>query len=459
MAPRPDRAARWRARSVAFCAGALLAAAFPPYDLPWLVIPGAVAGWFLLTRSTGLRDTLWLSLAFAMGFQLLLLRWIEVIGNDAWVVLALLEALFFLPVGAVRAVTNRSVLSVPLVAVAWPTMDWIRDHAGPLAFGWGQLAFASVDAPWASLAPVLPQWGITALIVAIAGAMALTAQARFAVRTTAAGVAVLALALPLLVASGDVPASSGIRVALVQAGVDHVGIGSGDRRAVMRRLAELTTAELRSTDVELIIWPENAVDVDPYHDAEARATVADASLAAGVPILFGALLESAEGRRNVSALQDGPHLNTVYVKQRLVPFGEVLPARDLLTRYTDRTRHLPIDFVPGAGPGTVTVGGLRLGIVICFEVADEGLVEAALRSGAVALIVQTNNATYAGLGQSEQQLRIAQYRAKSLRVPVLVISTNGPTAVIDVNGRIVRRIDEGGVGVLTADLPAARVRP
>jgi apolipoprotein N-acyltransferase len=261
------------------------------------------------------------------------------------------------------------------------------------------------------------------------------------------------------VASGDVPASSGIRVALVQAGVDHVGIGSGDRRAVMRRLAELTTAELRSTDVELIIWPENAVDVDPYHDAEARATVAEASLAAGVPILFGALLESAEGRRNVSALQDGPHLNTVYVKQRLVPFGEVLPARDLLTRYTDRTRHLPIDFVPGAGPGAVSAGGLRLGIVICFEVADEGLVEAALRSGAVALIVQTNNATYAGLGQSEQQLRIAQYRAKSLRVPVFVISTNGPTAVIDVNGRIVRRIDEGGVGVLTADLPAARVRP
>lgn len=449
----------WLPLAAALAAGALLALTFPPFDLPWPLLLLAVGSWFALTAGVGAREAAMRSLAFAFAFQLVLLRWLTVVGQDAWIALALLEALFFIPVGLIRAIGHNALVSVTLVTAAWPTMDWIRDHAGPVAFGWGQLVFASVVAPWSALAPWLSQEWLTAIIVGIAGAASLVLRGRPAMRICAFGMVVLALALPLLAPATQQPAGSGVQVALVQGGVDRTGLGAfGDRRVVMQRHAALTRATLTDSGVDLIIWPENSVDVDPFDDDEANATVEAVSMAAGAPLLFGALLHDPDGRRNVSVLADGAHLRTVYTKQRLVPFGEVLPAREFISRYIERTKHIPVDFVPGAAPGTLDVAGVGLAIVICFEIADEDGVIAALASGATALLVQTNNATYAGLGQSEQQLRIAQYRAKSMRVPVYVVSTTGPSAVIDATGTIVQIIGEQRVGILTTELPAVRVR-
>lgn len=457
-ANRSAKARAWALRGLTMCCGAVLALAFPPFDAPWPVLLVMVAVWFGLTADVSARESALRSLLFALGFQLVLLRWLLIVGQDAWIALALLEALFFLPVGLVRAIGRSGAFSVLLVAVTWPSMDWIRDHAGPVAFGWGQLAFASVEAPWAALAPWLSQESMTAVIVCTAGLLSLLIRQRSAVRVTALGAALLSLSLPLLLPATPTPSGSGVHVALVQGGVDRTGLGAfGDRRVVMHQHAALTKAALTDTGVDLIIWPENSVDVDPYDDAEANATMEATALAAGAPILFGALLHDPDGRRNVSVLVDGVHMRTIYTKQRLVPFGEVLPGRDLISKYIERTKHIPIDFVPGNAAGKVDVAGVDLAIVICFEIADEDGVIDALRSGASALLVQTNNATYAGLGQSDQQLRIAQYRAKSLRVPVYVVSTTGPSAVIDANGRIVQELGEGRVGIITTELPAIRV--
>lgn len=453
------RARNWVMRLTSLLAGAVLALAFPPFDLPWPLMLLAVAAWFLLTSEVTATESCVRSVAFALGFQLVLLRWLIIVGQDAWIALSLLEALFFLPVGIARAVGRKPAISLLLVTAAWPAMDWVRDHAGPVAFGWGQLAFASVEAPWAQLAPWLSQEWMTATIVAISGLLSLLVRGSVGGRLTALGAALLALSLPLLLPSTATAAGSGVHVALVQGGVDRTGLGAfGDRRVVMHQHAALTRAALTDSGVDLIIWPENSVDVDPYDDAEANATLKATALAAGAPILFGAILHDPDGRRNVSVLVDGTHMRTVYTKQRLVPFGEVLPGRDFLSRYIERTKHIPIDFVPGNAPGLVEVAGVDLAILICFEIADEDGVVGALASGASALVVQTNNATYAGLGQSDQQLRIAQYRAKSLRIPVYVVSTTGPSAVIDANGRIVQRLGEGRVGILTTELPAIRVR-
>ena len=130
--------------------------------------------------------------------------------------------------------------------------------------------------------------------------------------------------------------------------------------------------------------------------------------------------------------------------------------RDFLTRVTDRVQFLPIDFRPGNDPADLRLSGFRFGIVICFEIADQQLVSNALATSQDALIVQTNNATYAATGQSEQQLRISQFRARMFRVPVYVVSTNGPTAIIDEQGRVTDRIAEGDSGVIYASLRRSR---
>lgn len=448
------RSARWW---LALVAGAVLAAGFPPFDLHWVVLPLAIATWFVATADVPLRTALWRSSAFSMGFYLLLLQWMIVVGIDAWILLALLQTLYFLIVPLLRHSAGDWALLV--VPIAWIAQDWIRDHAPFAAFGWGQLAFANVGAPWANLAPYGGQAVVTGVAILIGVGLGMALCGSFPQRLVGLGTAILALALPLLVPANALGAPDGSRLALVQGGVDHTGLGFiGDRNAVLYRHRDLTVVALRGTDAVGIVWPENAADSDPYSDPRAAEALLTAADAAGKPILFGAVLTDSAGRRNMSLLVRplSTRIEPVYQKQRLVPFGEFLPMRGFLTRMTDRVQFLPIDFRAGNDPADFSLRGHRFGIVICFEVADQDLVRSALGSGGSALIVQTNNATYATTGQSEQQLRISQFRARTFGVPVYVVSTNGPTAVIDERGTVTDRILEGDAGVIFAPLHGAR---
>ncbi len=440
-------------------AGAVLATAFPPFTAPWPVIVLAVAYWFIATRHDSALTAIGRTLLFQGGFFLVLLRWMQVVGWDAWVLLALLEALFFVPLGWLRSRLHHSRFVVPVVIIAWVLTDVVRDNAPSLDFGWGQLAFASVTAPWAQLAP-LGESAVTALALLAALGIGSLREDRPALGVFTTGIGICALAVPLAITAAQPAAESPVigtgraRIALVQGGVQHTGLGFlGDPRDVAYRHAQ-TTEAARPLDVDLVVWPENAADVDPYLDAASRNAVLAASNAVQRPILFGAVLSTGEYRRNAALLADPTtdELRTVYTKQRLVPFGEYLPARPLIERLTSRAELLPRDFAAGTRSGSVRAGAATLGVVICFEIADEGIVRAAAR-GADGIVVLTNNATYYGRGQSQQQLRIAQLRALQARLPVYVVSTTGPSAVIDANGRIGAWIEEGATGVLTAVVP------
>lgn len=447
------RSARWW---MSIGAGTLLAACFPPFDLHWAFAPISIAAWFMATNGVRLRAALSYSFAFAFGFHLLLLKWMLVVGVDAWILLALLQALYFLLVPLVRQRAGEWAL--PAVALAWVAQDWLRDHAPFAAFGWGQLAFANVEAPWASIAQYGGQWTVTATVALIGASAGAIFVGALSERLVGFGVAILALAAPLLIPAPHVGSTAGPTLALVQGGVEHTGLGFiGDRNAVLYRHRDLTERALRDTRAVAILWPENASDGDPFTNQNAANALHAAADAANRPILFGAVLTPPTGRRNVSmvAYPNQRDFVIVYQKQRLVPFGEFLPFREFLTRVTDRVQYLPIDFVPGNDPANVAFGGSKYGIVICFEIADQHLVNNALATGQHALIVQTNNATYAGTGQSEQQLRISQFRAREFGVPVYVVSTNGPTAVIDPRGSVVSRIPEGDVGVIFTEMSAA----
>lgn len=438
---------------VSLAAGAAMGLAFPPFDGPWPLIPIAIAVWFRVTHDATAVGTVSRTLAFGMGFYLVLLKWMTVVGIDAWFLLALLQSAYLLIVAAFRFRFER--FALVLLPLAWVVQDLLRDHAPHTAFGWGQLAFANIDAPWTTLAQLGHQEYATAGAVLAGIALARLSAGRVPSRLVAFGVLLLALTLPLLVHPRSLPAESVARIALVQAGVDHTGLGFlGDRRSVLFRHRDLTIRELRNTEVVAVLWPENASDADPFTDPIAATAIRAATDAVDRPLLLGAVIDPVDGRKNVSLLaHPGVQMpDIVYQKQRLVPFGEFLPLRAFLERVTDRVAFLPRDFVAGTAPGRVRFAGKALGIVICFEVADEAIVRNAVGTDAVGLIVQTNNATYAGTGQSEQQLRIAQLRARMFGVPVYVISTNGPTAVIDAHGVVVQRIDEGDTGVLLAAL-------
>jgi apolipoprotein N-acyltransferase len=194
---------------------------------------------------------------------------------------------------------------------------------------------------------------------------------------------------------------------------------------------------------ELVVWPENSSDLDPYADPEAKNVIDGAVKDIGVPVLVGAVVDSPDGRHveNRGIVWDpvtGP--GAYYVKRHPVPFGEYLPFRDILTKLITRFERIPRDFAQGARPGLLRLGPAQVGDVICFEVAYDGLVRDVASSEL--LVVQTNNATYTGTGQLEQQFAISRYRAIETGRYVVVAATNGISGIIAPDGTVVARTEQ-----------------
>src|SRR6201999_4382723 len=81
----------------------------------------------------------------------------------------------------------------------------------------------------------------------------------------------------------------------------------------------------------------------------------------------------------------------------------------------------------------------RVGDVICFEVAYDGLVRDVVHQGAQLIVVQTNNATFGRSGETYQQLAMGRIRAVEHGRTVVVAATSGLSAIISPNGSLVER--------------------
>ncbi|MDA9912962.1 apolipoprotein N-acyltransferase, partial [Candidatus Nanopelagicales bacterium] len=197
-------------------------------------------------------------------------------------------------------------------------------------------------------------------------------------------------------------------------------------------------------------------DIDPFFNSDAAEQISLAADAIGVPILVGAVLTNPADPTTV--LNAGIVWDPVtgpgerYIKQHPVPFGEYIPFREQLANLIGRFDRIPRDFVAGEDSGVLQVGPVVLGDVICFEVAYDDLVRDTVRDGARMLAVQTNNATYTGTGQTEQQLAMARIRSVEHGRTVAVAATNGISALFAPDGTKLAELPERTAGTITAEV-------
>ncbi|MGW3233077.1 apolipoprotein N-acyltransferase [Kitasatospora sp. NPDC001095] len=474
-APRPSRGARALAKvraglprtGLAALAGLLLALAFPPYDL-WPLSLLGVAALSLLTRGRTFRQGLWTGFVFGLPFFLMLLSWLRVVGWDATIGLSVVEALFLALLGGALAVTSR-LPGWPLwAACLWITQEWARDRLPLGGFPWGRLAFANTATPYTPLA-ALGGAPLVTFAVALSGALLAWAALRLRGPAKAPKAAALAAlgAVAALLAGYLVPvptaAADTVKVAIVQGNVPNPGMDFlGRPMMVLNNHASATerlAADIRAGKVErpdIVIWPENSSDLDPFSDPLARRRIDEAVKAIGVPTLVGTLVDGPDAQhvQNEGIVWDpvtGPGAS--YTKQHPVPFGEYVPFRAQLMTVITRLQRVARDFYPGDHNGVMQLGPARIGDVICFEVAYDEIVRDTVDSGARVLVVQTNNATYAKTGQPEQQLAMSRLRAVEHGRAVLIAATSGISAVIAPDGSVQQRTEELTAAELSATVP------
>jgi apolipoprotein N-acyltransferase len=361
------------------------------------------------------------------------------------------------------------------VAVAgwWVAAEAFRDRWPWGGFPWGRLAMSQAEAPtlrWVSVGgPPL----LSFLVALAGGTLAWLIVERKVLPAVsfacAAGLTLAGAALPVDTTSrtnatvaaiqGDVPRATNLLALLNDTDVT-------DNHAIAtEKLAAEVKAGHRPAP-QLVIWPENSTDLDPFRYPSIYQTLTDAVNAIGRPVLVGEFLDNPV--RNVGQLWlPGRGPATFYAKRQLVPFGEYIPLRGLLSHITSLTTLQPVNLTPGHKMVVFHVGRIRLGDVICYEVGFDGLVRSEVTGGANLLSVQTNDATFevdGQIGESLQQLAMARIRAVEFDRSVVVASTTGVSALVAPDGRLMQHsgiweqaILDGRVPLLTGQTLAYRL--
>lgn len=422
---------------VAALSGLLFAASFEPIGL-WFCAPFAYALFlkFALNRSHLYRD------AFIFGFvgSAVTLWWAgKYVGLLPLFFLALLHGLFLLPLGVLGRFTRNILWFIPAILA----LEEIRSHFPFGGFSWMRIAFSQADAPFVSVISIGGALLLSAWVLAIA---ALIVRYRHLHLLLIAAAVLLPLAI-----SNSYTEDESVSFIGVQGNTPSVGLEFNDRAEAVFNLHLEKTRATPLNGADLLIWPENAIDVDPFLNARVSGAIESLTSELKRPLIAGAITRKNGALENVSLMYDvSGEVVSYYSKQYLTPFGEFIPLRPLariVSPYVDGVS----DFSPGAQVDNHIVKGMTLAPVICYELLSDSLVHEASASSQ-ALVVQTNSATFAGTAESAQQLNITRLRAQENAREIASISTIGISAHIDINGNVISKTQEDVDATLRGDL-------
>ncbi|TCM40337.1 apolipoprotein N-acyltransferase [Kribbella sp. VKM Ac-2568] len=449
---------------VAVGAGALLGLAFEPHDHPWLAFL-AVPLLLAALNGVSMKAGFLIGSGFGITYYAVLVPWLSIIGGDAAIALAILEGLFYGVFGMFASQTLKHKLWILWVPCLWVATEFATASVPFGGFPWGRLAWAFADSPLGKLASLV---GIPGLSFAVA----LIGVLLYAVLRRKSGLGLRAVALvgaiaifggASLISLSTEGNGKDVTAAMVQGNVPGKGLEFLGRARTVTRNHLTATLDLQKQveagtqlKPDVVIWPENSTDIDPYKDAETRQDIEEAVKAVNVPILVGAVLEGpGPNERQTTGIVWDPvkGAGQRYAKRHPVPFGEYIPFRDQLLPYIKRLEMVGRQTAPGKTPGVLPINGVTYGDVICFEVAYDGVVADVMKGGAQILVVQTNNATYGGTGQPEQQFAITRMRAIETGRTVLIASTSGISGVIQPDGKVEHKSSQFVPDVYVAQVP------
>jgi len=456
----------------AIVGGWLMDLGFP--DLAWwpLTIVGtAVVLWALRGRSIG--GALLIGAISGFAYYGTLIEWLTVyLGLVPWLALTLAQV-FFTALGGVlitlawrwvpRAwpgAAGRLVLTPAVVGAAWTIREAVASVFPFGGFAWGRLAHSQAEGPLAHWAAWVGFSGLTFLLAWFSAALVAVTIER-EVGMLRRGIAVAGASAALLIWPAVPIATTGtITVAAVQGDSNSGLFADYERGEILQDHYDATRPLFdQGLDLDVVVWPENASDLDPLRSEYAASVLDLVSDRLDAPVVVGtitALEEAGEELTFNSVLlwQAGEGPLDQYDKKHPVPFAEYLPARDFFYPLApDLFDLVPRDYTFGTRDTVVSIDGVIAGISICYDIVDDDLLAEQLDAGAQILLAPTNNADFGVSDQSVQQLAIARLRAIEAGRTLVNASTVGASAIVLPDGSTLDSLPLFEPGTMVQEVP------
>lgn len=438
---------------------------------PFTILGTALVLWSLRGRSVG--GALLVGAVAGFTFYGVLIEWLTVyLGVVPWLALTLAQV-FFVALGAIPialawrwmpvafpGVGGRLLLLPIVLAGLWTAREGISNVWPWGGFAWGRLAISHSEGPLAHWAAWIGVSGLSFLLALLAAVLAAVAIER---RTPVVSRAVLVagLAATMLVWPAFPTVTSGsVRVGAVQ-GNSETGLFAQYEPGDILQDHLDATVPLYDLDepLDVVVWPENASDLDPLRSEYAAAALDSVSSRLDAPVVVGTI--TADGDKTFNSVllwQEGEGAVDQYDKIHPVPFAEYLPEREFFYPLApDLFDLVPRDYSIGQRDTVLELDGVTAGVAICYDIVDDDLIARMIDEEANVLFAPTNNADFGRTDQSVQQLAIARLRAIESGRSVVQASTVGASAIIAPDGSTIDDLPLFTAGVMVQEVPLSDI--
>ncbi len=418
---------------LALAGGLCLAAATPPWGFWILAFPGMA----LLAHVVGDPDArpiqrfgrawiVWAVLLFPSLF------WMRALTLPGYVVASVAYA-GFLATGTTLAPRGPGrYVAIPGGVVL---AEWVRFHWPFGGVPLSNLAIGQVAGP---LAPMLRIGGalfVVGVTVLLGCALAAAAHRHLRIASALAAVGVATEA------PDGTPTGDFVDVALVQGGGPQ-GTRAVDTEPgiVLERHLEATEELDPERPVDLLLWPEDVVDVETLSGSDEEAALMAVARDAGATFVAGVIEDEGEDLFHNWAVVYGPGGDELdrYEKVERVPFGEWVPFRSLLERIAgDALPARDADTPDNIAVVDTPVG--RLAVSISWEIFFGERAREGVGNGGRLLLNPTNGASFEGTQVQTQQVASSRMRAIETGRWVAQIAPTGFSAVVTPDGDVLQR--------------------
>lgn len=346
--------------------------------------------------------------------------------------------LFFL-----RQFGTRGVLFAPFL---WISLEFLRFWI--TGNNWNAIAYSQAFVP--EIVRLASIGGIYLVGVMIVGfnacSMLLIKDVIEKKRVDLMGLAVLLIIICLLTLSflikQEQPRRDVVATAIVlQPNVPMSGLNKRLWDELMMKHVEMTESALKNLNSQehlpiLVIFPESPMNFSYGLDENQRNFFNEFTARHRISLLFNsAEPNEKEGNFFNSAIMVNEKGEKVgqYDKMFLVPFGEYAPVPEFIKEIVPT---LVGNFAFGSEYDLFSLGGAKIGVMICFESHFPNLSREYAKRGANVLIEMTNDGYLGKTPVLRQHLANAVFRAAETNLPLIRATNVGITAYITENGRI-----------------------
>lgn len=437
---------------LALITGALMTLAFAPFHLYPLaiILPAILFGlWHALTP----RQAFWRGFLFGLGMFGTGIYWVFISIHEFGDVSILLSSIVTFGLIAILALfpaftgqfvtrfsrTNR-MMALYIFPTIWVLIEWVRSWIFT-GFPWLTLGYSQTHSPLNGYAAIVGVFGISFLVL-FSGCLLIQLGVtlkqknyRNCLSALVMLIVIWSLGAYLNTKSWVTPYGKPVTVSLVQGNIPQEIKWSPD--SIIPTLTTYRKLTEPHWNSNIIVWPESAIPIplqaaDEFiHGLDLAAKQHHTSFITGVPVN----IPNTQNYYNaVIVVGNG---SGYYLKHRLVPFGEYTPMRAWLNKLLD-FMHLPMsDFVPATevSKPLIVADNVKMAAFICYEIAFPEMV--LFRDPNINMLLTVSNDAWFGKSIAQaQHLQMAQMRALELRRPILFVSNNGLTAVVDFRGKI-----------------------